>query len=80
MPFKRVLLPALLCFASLPAAGQELLAGVARIEITHSTNGPMFGYANRKCGLSTAVHDPLYAKALVLQAGEQRGAIVTLDL
>ncbi len=80
MPFKRVLLPALLCFASLPAAGQELLAGVARIEITPSTNGPMFGYANRKCGLSTAVHDPLYAKALVLQAGEQRVAIVTLDL
>ncbi len=80
MPFKRVLLPALLCLASLPAAGQELLAGVARIEITPSSNGPMFGYANRKCGLSTAVHDPLYANAVVLQAGGQRVAIVALDL
>ncbi len=80
MVLMRVLLPAILCIASLPSAGQELLAGVARIEITPSTNGPMFGYANRKCGLSTAVHDPLYAKALVLQAGEQRVAIVTLDL
>lgn len=62
------------------ALGQDLLAGLARIEITPSTNGPMFGYANRKCGQSTAVHDPLFAKALVLQAGEQRVAIVTMDL
>jgi len=60
--------------------GQNLLAGLARIEITPSTNGPMFGYANRKCGPSTAVHDPLYAKALVIEAGGQRVAIVTMDL
>ena len=80
MVLMRVLLPTILCIASFPSAGQELLAGVARIEITPSTNGPMFGYANRKCGISTAVHDPLYAKALVLQVGEQRVAIVTMDL
>lgn len=80
MPPKSLLAALLICAAALPAAAQDLLAGVARIEITPSSNGPMFGYANRKCGESTAVHDPLFAKALVLQAGSQRAAIVTLDL
>jgi hypothetical protein len=80
MTFMRCLFVACLIAAPVPASGQDLLAGLARIEITPSTNGPMFGYSNRKCGLSTAVHDPLFAKALVLQAGQQRLAIVTMDL
>ncbi|HPT26127.1 MAG TPA: hypothetical protein PLZ95_06875, partial [Bryobacteraceae bacterium] len=80
MKFLRCFFVACLAAAALPASGQDLLAGLARTEITPSTNGPMFGYANRKCGQSTAVHDPLQAKALVLQAGEQRMAIVTMDL
>jgi hypothetical protein len=63
-----------------PAAAQELLAGVARIEITPSFNGPMYGYANRKCGPSTGTHDPLFAKAVVLQAGASKVALVTMDL
>jgi hypothetical protein len=40
----------------------------------------MYGYANRRCGQSSGTHDPLFAKALVLQAGESRIAIVTLDV
>jgi neutral ceramidase len=40
----------------------------------------MYGYANRKCGPSNGTHDPLYAKALVLESGDSRIAIVTLDL
>ncbi len=40
----------------------------------------MYGYANRKCGPATGTHDPLFAKALVLEAGGSRLAIVTLDL
>jgi neutral ceramidase len=62
------------------AARAELLAGVARVEITPSALMPMYGYANRKCGPANGTHDPLFAKALVLQAGESRLAIVTLDL
>jgi neutral ceramidase len=41
---------------------------------------PMYGYENRKCGPSAGTHDPLYAKALVLESGGSRIAIVTLDL
>jgi hypothetical protein len=61
-------------------AAIELRAGVARVEITPSTFMPMYGYANRKCGPANGTHDPLFAKALVLQAGETRMAIVTADL
>jgi hypothetical protein len=66
----------------LPAAPQDvaLRAGAARADITPSTFGPMYGYANRKCGPAVGVHDPLYAKALVLAAGDMKAAIVTLDL
>ena len=51
-------------------AQPELQAGVARVEITPSAFMPMYGYANRKCGPANGTHDPLFAKALVLQAGE----------
>ncbi len=63
------------------AQGQEpLRAGLARVEITPAGSMPMYGYANRKCGPATGTHDPLWAKALVLEAGGSRMAIVTLDL
>ncbi len=40
----------------------------------------MWGYAARHDALSTGVLDPLYADALVVQAGERKMAIVGLDL
>ena len=61
-------------------AQPELKAGVARVEITPSVFMPMYGYANRKCGPANGTHDPLFAKALVLQAGDARLAIVTMDI
>lgn len=61
-------------------AWAELRAGVARVDITPSGSMPMYGYANRKCGPSNGVHDPLFAKALVLESGGSRMAIVTMDL
>ncbi|MBM3811314.1 MAG: hypothetical protein FJW20_06725 [Acidimicrobiia bacterium] len=74
--------PLLLVLITLPALAQELTlrAGLARVDITPSAFGPMYGYANRKCGPAVATHDPLFAKALVLESGETRMAIVTLDL
>ena len=66
--------------SALPAAAAELQAGVARVEITPSALMQMYGYANRKCGPATGTHDPLFAKALVLEAGGARMAIVTMDL
>jgi hypothetical protein len=68
---------AVLCAA--PAFG-EMRAGVARVDITPAGSMTMYGYANRKCGPSNGVHDPLLAKALVLESGGETMAIVTLDL
>ncbi|HSB15319.1 MAG TPA: neutral/alkaline non-lysosomal ceramidase N-terminal domain-containing protein [Bryobacteraceae bacterium] len=65
--------------ALLPAAAAPFEAGVARVEITPSTLLPMYGYGNRK-GPAVGYHDPLHAKALVLAAGSDRVAIVTLDI
>lgn len=75
IPFVSLILT---CSTLLPA--QELLAGLARIDITPTEFGPMYGYRNRKCGPAVGVRDALHAKALVLQAGETRIAIVTMDL
>src|SRR5437879_13381509 len=63
-----------------PAADVMLEAGVAKVDITPSFFGPMYGYANRRCGPANGTHDPLFAKALVLRTGDSRVAIVTLDL
>jgi hypothetical protein len=58
----------------------DLEAGLAKVDITPSSFGPMYGYANRKCGPANGTHDPLFARVLVLAAGDSRMAIVTLDL
>lgn len=63
-----------------PLAGQGMRAGVARVEVTPSTFGPMYGYANRRCGPAVGTHDALFAKALVLEAGGEKLALVTMDL
>src|SRR5687767_5718723 len=57
-----------------------LRAGIAGTDITPSTLGPMYGYNNRRCGPANGTHDALHAKALVLEIGDSRMAIVTLDL
>jgi neutral/alkaline ceramidase-like enzyme len=65
-------------FAS--TAEAQLRAGVARVDITPSALMQMYGYANRRCGDAKGTHDPLMAKALVLDAGGSQMAIVTMDL
>jgi neutral ceramidase len=66
--------------AGLGAQEIALRAGLARTDITPSTFGPMYGYANRRCGPANGTNDRLYAKALVLESGGSAMAIVTLDL
>ena len=75
-----ILLLALAVTSTAHAADGQLKAGVARVEITPSASMPMYGYANRKCGPANGTHDPLFAKVLVLEAGESRMVIVTVDL
>ncbi len=55
---------------------RKLQAGVSEVEITP----PAIGTFLIASGLSTGVHDELFARALVLDNGQQRLAIVILDL
>lgn len=73
------LLSLLVLFAPQPA-GAQLSAGVARADVTPPLGGPMYGYGARGTNVSEGVHDPLYAKAIVLSDQSQKLAIVTLDL
>jgi hypothetical protein len=65
---------------STPARAAELRAGVGNEEITPPVGTPLSGYAARKGAASTGVHDPVFAKALVLDDGTTRLAILTVDL
>jgi hypothetical protein len=57
----------------------ELLAGAARCEITPPAGLVMDGYSDR-AGVSTGVHDPLWARALVLVTPARRLILVSCDL
>ncbi len=57
----------------------RLNAGVARAIINPPIGVDLCGYAGRVPGC-TSIHDDIYAKALVLDDGQRRAAIVTLDL
>jgi neutral ceramidase len=62
------------------ARADGLQAGAARVDITPPTGFPMWGYGARHDAPSEGVLDPLHARALVLAAGKERIAIVSLDL
>ncbi len=61
-------------------AAAELRAGVATVEITPPAGFPMWGYAARHDAAAEGTLDPLFARALVLAVGDDRLAIVSLDL
>ena len=66
--------------ACLPATAATLLrAGVATVDITPPPGIRLWGYSDRKSP-ATGTLDPLYARVLVLEAGEKRIALVTVDL
>ena len=72
----------ILALAPALANGAGFKAGVATVDITPPPGLPMYGYFDRikEKRLSTGTLDPLYARALVLEAGDRRIALVTLDL
>jgi len=77
------LVPACLVLASfvhLDAA--TFRAGVAKVDLTPPLGLPMYGFFDRikDNRLSVGTLDPLYARVLVVEAGERRLALVTLDL
>lgn len=67
------------CLLISSASGATLRAGVAKVDITPPTGLAMWGYGNRKLP-STGTLDPLYARVLVLEAGDTRLALVALDM
>ena len=73
-----VLAIAVMLFAA--ASQAEFKAGFAKIDITPQKPCPMWGYGDRHDALSTGTLDPLYAKALVIQAGGDKLALVGLDM
>lgn len=69
-----------LIFCGCAAGAAEFRAGAARRDITPREPVPMWGYGARHDQLSTGTLDPLYADALVIDAGGKKLAIVGLDL
>ena len=53
--------------------------GASKIDITPSFNVPLGGYLGRT-SLSSGVHDPLYARSLVIDNGEKIVVMISLDL
>ena len=70
------ILPALTALADEPA----FKVGFAKREITPQAPTPMWGYGARHDALSQGVLDPLMAKAIVIEAGDGRLAIVGTDI
>lgn len=79
---RRYLSVAIFLFVLVFAGGSyaEFKAGFAKVDITPQKPTPMWGYGARHDALSKGVLDPLQAKALVIQAGGEKLALVGLDL
>jgi neutral ceramidase len=58
--------------------GAGLRVGAAEIDITPPVGHRMAGYFDER--LATGVHDPLHAKAIVIEQGSRRMALVSCDL
>ena len=56
-----------------------LRAGFGKVELGAGAGAQLVGYTNRE-GPATGVHDPLHARALVLESGGARVAVCALEL
>jgi neutral ceramidase len=79
----RTLIVCVLClpFAAPAIANEaEFKVGFAKRDITPQAATPMWGYGARHAMLSQGIADPLMAKAVVIEAGDERVAIVGMDI
>lgn len=60
------------------AADSPLRAGASAVNITPPAGAPMAGYYHERA--ADGVHDELFAKAIVFEAGGAKAALVSLDL
>lgn len=79
-PITLLLAIALLVPGMLVHAEGVFRAGFAKVDVTPEKPTPMWGYGARHDWLSTGTRDPLYVKALVIEAGDDKLALVGLDL
>ncbi len=68
----------LVLIGSIEARGGEWRAGAAAVEITPALGTPMAGYYSPRG--AEGVHDPLFAKAIVVENNGHKIALVSLDL
>lgn len=72
------LLAFLFFFLTSTACAQSLRMGAAEVDITPPAGAPMAGYYIPR--IATGAHDPLHAKAIVLESGGTKIAMVACDL
>src|SRR5215813_9476850 len=72
----------LLLYSSLTwgAGTPSFQAGWAKVDLTPSFPCPLAGYGKRRGARMQGVHDPLYARALVLEGDGEKIALVSVDL
>ncbi len=75
-----LLVVAFLAAVRVEAQSPVFRVGAARRDITPQESVPMWGYGARHDMLSQGMLDPLYASALVIEAGEKKLALVGLDM
>ena len=76
-----ICLVAALCLAGAAWAQEaQFKVGFGKRDVTPRDAMPMWGYGDRHDGLSTGVLDPLYAKAIVIDVGADKLALVGLDI
>lgn len=78
-PLLKLVFLAPFALSSCQIAAASLRAGVARADITPAAGLPMYGYMDRTQSATGAL-DPLEARVLVLEAGDEKLALITLDL
>jgi len=75
-----LILLAVVLLLSSRAEARHFKVGFAKQDVTPTKATPMWGYGARHAALSTGIRDPLYAKAVIIDVGTEKLAIVGLDL
>jgi neutral ceramidase len=75
---KRLLVPSLILFLAQTAAAAGLRAGAGAVKITPPRGAPLAGYYYNRA--ADGIRDDLWAKALVLEEGTKRAALVACDI
>ncbi len=77
---RRILAICVLLFSLSTLRAEPLRVGAAACDITPPTGFAMWGYGARRDKASTGVRDRLMARAVVLEVGKEKLAVVGLDL